>query len=179
MRAALLALCAMLFLNCAAAEGDEISKEYQIKAAFLYNFSKYVEWPARTFADAGSPIVIGVYCPGGFGDVLKQIVTGRQVGGRAIAVRTLATAAEAASAQLIYVCPEYSALWEAVATSTRERPVLVVADSEHAAIAHGTIAFVLDGDKVRFNIDMDSAGRAGLKVSDQLQKLAITVKRTP
>lgn len=179
-RALLLALASLLFLDGAAASGDEeVSKEQQIKAAYLYNFAKYVEWPVPSFPNAASPLVIGVYCADEFGSVLESIVRDRTINGRRLVVKTLKAAAEAISVHTVYVCAENEALWEPIGNAVKESPTLTVADSEQPGSPGTAIHFVLDGDKVRFGINMDQAQRAGLKISDQLQKLAITVKRVP
>jgi hypothetical protein len=170
---------AALSLSAAAAAGtDEVDKEHQIKAAFLYNFSKYVEWPARKAA-ADSPIVIGAYCPDAFGALLEQIVKGRTVNGRSIAVKTLKNAVDAGTAHLVYVCGENAGLWPRVGEAVRDRFVVTVAESNETAPPDAVIVFIREGDKVRFRIDMAAGGRAGLKVSDQLQKLAVSVRRAP
>jgi len=177
----ILSLAALLLLvpNQAVAQEEAVSKEYQIKAAFLYNFAKYVEWPARSFPTTGAPIVIGAYCADEFGEVLKQIVRNRKIGGRGIAVKILASPAEAGSVHMVYVCGGPAAIWGAVVEALQRDAVLTVADLEEPGAPGGMIVFVLDGDKVRFTINMRKAGRAGLKVSDQLQKLAISVTRAP
>jgi hypothetical protein len=171
-----LALAGLLFLGRAAA-GEEVSREYRIKAAFLYNFAKYVEWPAQRFAAADAPIVIGTFCPEAFGVLLSKIVKDRRIDGHGIEVRTLTAAVESNQVHAVYVCAEYEPTWGPVTEAIRGKSVLTVADS--AQSARGMIVFVLDGDKVRFSVDMDQADRAGLRISDQLLKLAISVKRAP
>ncbi len=174
-----LAVWSLLVPQKAVAEAEAVSKEYQIKAAFLYNFAKFVEWPAQSFPTAGGPIVIGVYCTDGFGAVLEKITRGRTIRGREIAVKTFTTALESTSAHMVYVCGEGGALWRQVMEVLQQNAVLTVADLGEAGTQDGMIVFMRVGDKVRFNINMGKAGQAGLKLSDQLQKLAISVTRTP
>jgi hypothetical protein len=179
-RIAGLALAAVLGLGGSDAfAAEDVDKEHQIKAAFLYNFSKYVEWPAHKFADEGSPIVIGAYCTEAFGSLLGKIVAGRTVQGRPVIARTLKSPAESAPVQMVFVCAENVALWPRIQEAIRDRFVVTVADSGEARPAEAVIAFVLEVDRIRFSIDMVAAGHAGVKVSDQLQKLAVTVKRAP
>src|SRR5262245_37705272 len=75
-----------------------VSKEYQIKAAFLYNFTKFVEWPQERFAGENAPFVIGVLGRNPFGDELEKIVHDRKVNGRTIVIRDFASATEASAA---------------------------------------------------------------------------------
>src|SRR5437879_1124996 len=90
-RGVLALLLGLMFCSSAIADDGAaaVSKAYQIKAAFLYNFAKFVEWPAQSFADANSPIIIGTYCPDAFAATLEQVVKDRKVNGRTLVVRKL------------------------------------------------------------------------------------------
>lgn len=153
----------------------EISKEYQIKAAFLYNFTKFVEWPQGSFADKSSPIVIGVVGRNPFGDTLETIVRDRTVNHRAIVVKLIDQADEVHGIHLLFV-PEGEethlppAVWQRVA-------IIAVGESADFAALGGTIIFTLEGDKVRFEINQETSERAGLSISAQLLKLATVVRR--
>ena len=87
-----------------AAAEETVSKEYQVKAAFLYNFTKFVEWPSPHFATEDRPIVIGVLGRNPFGEELEQITKGRRVNGREITIAFVETPAEAAAVDLVFVC---------------------------------------------------------------------------
>lgn len=175
------ALCGLLLSVSGATFGADATdtREYQIKAAFLYNFTRFVEWPASSFADAGSPIVIGAYCADPFGAVLKAIVKGRTVNGRGIVARKLDTVELATSAHVVFVCAAKDTEFAHIESVVDGRPVLTVGETDAFAEAAGIIRFVLDEEKVRFEINMAAAERAGLKVSAQLQKLATAVRRAP
>lgn len=158
------------------ASGD-VSKEYAIKAAFLYNFTKFVEWRADQFESHTESITIAVCGPNPFGDELQKIVRHRQVNGREITVMFAASAAEALDAELVFVG---AIAEERVAETVRvlnEAGVVTVGETRRFAETGGMIVFVLEGDKVRFEIDVGEAERCGLKISAQLQKLAKTVRR--
>lgn len=165
------------FLGEARAEATAISREYQIKAAFLFNFTKFVEWPPKTFPDESSPIVIGVLGRNPFGGELDKIANGRTVNGRAVQVRLISTASEVFGVQVLFVpAGEESRLR---ASAWRNAPVVVVGESNSFAALGGLITFTREADKVRFSINLESADRAGLKISAQLLKLAADVHRTP
>jgi hypothetical protein len=165
----LVALAALLALATTA--WAQTSKEYQIKAAFLYNFTKFVEWPETSFTDSGS-IIVGAYCNDAFDAELAAIVKGRSVNGHGLAVRRLESADDARWVHVAFVCASQAGLLDSVRTSIGDSPVLLVADSGLQAEG-AAIRFVLVDDKVRFEIDAHAAERAGIKISAQLQKLAV------
>ena len=174
-----LALLGLVWLGTAAAVGAEVtvSKEYQIKAAFLYNFTKFVEWPTVRFVDETSPIIIGVLGENPFGDELGKIVRDRKVNGREIVVQSLASARDAGSVHLLFVTEHGEKLLDPV--QARPAGVLTVGESGQFAARGGIIRFTLAGDKVRFEINQAASEAAGLKLSAQLLKLATAVHRKP
>jgi hypothetical protein len=153
----------------------EVAKEYQIKAAFLYNFVKYVEWPARRFAAEDSPIVIGILGANPFGEVLAGIVKNRKVNGRSIEVKVVSTAADAATVHALFVGIHQDGRLAAMIGPLRDAAVLTVGESRAFIAAGGVIAFVFEGDKVRFEVNLPSAQESDLKISAQLLKLASAV----
>lgn len=159
--------------GCCAVLRADVSRESKIKAAFLYNFTKFVEWPADRFADDSAPIVIGVAGPKSFSDELEKVVLGRAVNGHALQIVRITSRADAARVHVLYVAAE-----EAEHGSWCAEPlagVLTVGETDAAVI----VAFTTVGDKVRFEIDAARAERAGLKLSSQLLKLASVVRRAP
>lgn len=155
---------------------EAVSREYKLKAAFIYNFAKFVEWPDSCYPNAGSPFVIGVLGRNPFGDELAITVRGRKIHGRMIEIRNVRTAAEARGLQILFV----SAGEERNFVAMKDSPgsgVLSVGESVLFAKQGGIINFLLEGNKLRFEINMAAANRSGLKVSAQLQKLASTIHR--
>jgi hypothetical protein len=168
-------------LNAAGADAASggPAREYEIKAAFLYNFTKFIEWPAHSFADAGAPIVIGVLGDSPCAEALERLVKDRKVNGRAIVVRRIASAEEAKVTHLLFVGSAQEAQFAGLEPAIESLPVLTVGESPGFATLGGTIAFVPQDDKVRFEINIGVADRAGLKISAQLQKLATVIRRGP
>lgn len=154
----------------------EVSKEYQVKAAFVYNFTKFVEWPREHFGDDHRAIVIAVLGQNPFGDELEKILRDRKVGGRELIIKTLASVDDARTADVLFVCDGEEKHLEAVWPSLHAAGVLTIGESTDFA-AQGMITFVLEGDKVRFAVNLASVERAHLKFSAQLLKLATTVRR--
>ena len=177
-RGLLPALLGLLLLGAASgSRAEPVSKEYQLKAAFLYNFSKFVSWPQERFSDAGSPIVIAVLGESPFGDELEKIVRERIVNGRAIEVRPIASADDISAVHIVFIPAGAEPLLKA---GSLDAPgVLTVGESAAFSARGGIIRFTLVDEKVRFEIDQGSAEKAGLKLSGQLLKLATVVRKAP
>lgn len=176
-RRVLLAAIVAMF-GAALAAGAELaaSREDRVKAAFLYNFLRYVEWPRARFTNQDSPLVIGVFGPApALHGELERTVRGRKIAGRPIVVRTVATAVEAGAAHLLYVPGWETERAGSLLARLRAAPVLAVGEGRAFAEAGGTIVFTVDGDKLRFAVNLKSARTAGITLSSQLVKLATTV----
>ena len=111
--------------------------------------------------------------------VLDDVVRDRRVNGRPITVRTIQSAGDAASIHILFVSDTDGSRWAQVQAAIETRPVVTVGESPSFARKGGTINFVVQGDKLRFEINMTAAERSGVKISAQLQKLAAAVQRTP
>ncbi|HVU33764.1 MAG TPA: YfiR family protein [Opitutaceae bacterium] len=157
--------------------GAEISKEYQLKAAFLYNFTRFIEWPAGRFPAANSPIVIGVYRENPFGEELERVVAGRSVAGRPIEVREVATLEAALTTHLLFVPAGQEELLADHRQAFDGAGVVTVGESERFATLGGVIRFVVQGDRLRFAIRDVSDEATGLRISSQLLKLATAVHK--
>lgn len=177
-RGAGLLLAGLVWLAGPAAAAERVvGHEYQIKAAFLYNFTKFVEWPAACFADPSSPIIIGVVGQDPFGGELEKIVNSRTVNGRALRVKPIRTAEDVSAVHLLFVpAGEETRLRPAV---WQKAAILAVGESPGFTALGGTITFTQARDRLRFEINITTAERSGLKVSAQLQKLATVVRRQP
>lgn len=152
--------------------------EYEVKAAFLYNFAKFVEWPAATFSRTGGSVVLCVLGPNPFGPTLERIAREQKVQGRPMVIKRAQTAAELGPCHLLYgPQPDDSGqLAEAIrAVSVPGR--LVVGEGEQFAAQGGGIGFFLEQRRVRFAINLAATDRAGLKVSSKLLKIAKVIRK--
>lgn len=165
-----LLLCILVGTGSAKAD---VSKEYQLKAAFLYNFAKFVEWPAKSFATPESPLVIGVFRTNPFGAELEKAVKGRKVNGHPIVVTVVPSAAAARQTQILFVGAAQDGKLAELKGALQGAPVLTVGESGGFARQGGMITFTQEGNSLRFAIDNGSAQKAGVKISSQLQKLAL------
>jgi hypothetical protein len=144
--------------------------EYEVKAAFLYNFAKFVRWPEET---SRSPhFVIAVLGRDPFGPVLDRTFAGRTVLDRPVEVRRVASAAEAAGAHLVYVAESEQDRLPAIVQALGASPVLTVGEGPRFVEGGGMIAFRLRDEAIRFDVNLVPAERAHLKLSAQLVRLA-------
>lgn len=162
--------------NCAGGEGA-VRKEYQLKAAFIYNFTKFIEWPAECFPDANAPIVIAVADQSPCTAELGAVVKGRKVNERDLAIKTVTTLETAKGFHILFIPATEDERLEKWMEAVRGKGVLVVGESEAFLKRGGMINFLLEEEKIRFEINMDQTEAARLKISAQLQKLAKSIRR--
>jgi hypothetical protein len=150
--------------------------EYQIKAAFLYKFAKFIEWPASTFRDPKQPMGICVFGRDPFGHALEEALWGKSIGSRSVFLGRAQQIPELAGCQVVFVSAEESSRVMEIVRGLRGHSALLVGESEGFASSGGAIQFVLDQNRVRFAINPDAANRAGLKISSKLLALATIVR---
>jgi hypothetical protein len=151
------------------------SSEYALKAAFLFHFAQFVEWPDGSFRDAKSPYI---YCTLGadpFEGALETVLNGKTVGERGFAVRHLKQAQEAQGCHLVFVGEEQGKQAASIVGMLNASPVLIVGESPRFVEQGGMIGFSLEDNKVRFEINLESAEKARFKISAKLLALAKTV----
>jgi len=145
---------------------------YEVKTAFLFNFAKFIEWPASSFATPQSPFTICVLGQDPFGNILDATLQGKVIGDRPLAVRRLKDKSEARSCQIVFVSSSESLHLADIVGTLRGANVLLVGETNGFASSGGTIEFVLEDNHVRFAINTDAADRSGLKFSSKLLALA-------
>jgi hypothetical protein len=148
--------------------------EYEVKAAFLLNFGKFVEWPPQTLP-AGS-LDICVLGSDPFGSDLDDTLAGRTVGSRSVQARRIADVSAARGCAIVFVSRADAERVSSVLASLRGAPVLIVGEQDRFADQGGMINFVEVDQKIRFEINETAAKKAGLKISSQLLKLATIVE---
>jgi len=153
--------------------------EYQVKAAFLYNFAKFVEWPPGTFANSTDPIAICIVGQNPFGSALESMVQGKKVGDRTFAVRRLADTQQSGQCQILFIGATEWRRTRALLDAVKSTGVLTVGESEDFMALGGIINFRLDGPRVRIQVDLQMAERARLRISSKLLSLAEIAKRQP
>ena len=146
--------------------------EFDVKAAYLVNFAKLVDWPATAFPSGRSALIIGVVGRGGAGDELARTVAGASANGRPIEVRRVSAGDGGALAACHLLFETESERAEAVINAVQGRPVLIVGEAEGFARRGGAIGFVKDGATVKFEANPKAAARNGLSISAKLLRVA-------
>lgn len=164
----------LLYAPQCAAQGQELYKEYRVKAAYLYKFCDYVEWPAEVFDSPDSPLVIGVMGAEHMAEDLRTIVRGRTVNGRNIVVRTVYRGDNLAGMHVLFIARSEGPYLQSILDSARQQSTLTVTETEDYTPG-GVINFVMSGDRVRFDVTLDSARDSRLKISSRLLSVARNV----
>jgi hypothetical protein len=144
--------------------------EYDVKAAFLLNFTKFIEWPPGAFATADAPLIICIVGDDPFGRAIDQIVEGESVNGHRIVIERVGTYQQK-SCRVLY------AGGKTPPPGTPGLPVLTVGEGDDFIHQGGMIGFVLDNRRVRFDINLKAAANAGLKLSSKLLSVARSVEK--
>ena len=165
----ILAACLLALPAIARAQAPE----YDLKAAFLFNFVKFVEWPADAFAGERAPMTICVYGEDPFGPALDAVVQDERVGERSLLIQRPAGLDGLGGCHVLFVSRSERERMGEVLAKVQGAPVLTVGDADGFLRAGGVINFVLEGGKVRFLIDQAAAERSGLRVSSKLMRLAV------
>jgi len=146
-----------------------LQSEYEVKAAFLFNFTKFIEWPAGRLGKSET-IVIGIVGQDPFGRVIDDIVQGKSVDGHSISVRRLKWSDDLGNCHLLFV-PAGETDGGRLAKLT-SRSVVVVGETPGFTRKGGVINFVIDGGRVRFEINGNAAKASGVVISSKLLGLA-------
>jgi hypothetical protein len=155
------------------------SSEYELKAAFLFNFAKFVDWPPNSFAGPDAPFLVCVLGTDPFGGALDNALRGKVIAEHAASVSRIKRVADINGCQILFIAASESHLLPEVLAKIRGQYVLVIGESDDFASSGGAIQFTLEENRVRFFINPDAAGRAGLKISSKLLALAKIVRDAP
>jgi hypothetical protein len=152
---------------------DSQPSEYQLKAAFLFNFAKFVEWPPAAFAAGTSPIVIGVLGENPFGNDLEATIRNKQINNRSLVVQEFKSPAEATNCHILFISASEKTRLPEILSGLSGTNVLTVSELEGFTTAGGMINFVHENNKIRFQINDAAAKNANLRVSSKLLSLAL------
>lgn len=150
------------------------TEEYQVKAAFLYKFAGYVQWPAQIFSDETSPFVFGILGADALADSLEKIVKGREVNGRPIEVRRLRQDTPVAGVHVLFVGQSSTASIESDLAEVAAGSVLTV--TERPLRPSGSVInFEIVDERVRFDVSLIHAEQGKLLISSRLLQVAYKV----
>ena len=172
---------AFALLLCAgqsASAQTNTSKEYKVKAAFLYNFAQFVEWSPAAFSDAQSPMVIGVFGDDPFDGYLDELVRGEKVNGRVLRVHRCHSVEEIKTntCHVLFISKSEMGQLDGILASVKGRNILTVGEAEGFTRRGGMIRFATEQGKIRLRINMEAAKAANLTISSKLLRLAEIVR---
>jgi hypothetical protein len=151
--------------------------ESALKAAFLYNFAKFVEWPPQSFASSSAPILLCTYQDSSVGSALQDIVSGKAIADRRLVVSQLRNLDAGRSCQILFVGAAARRNQQSIIAAFRGQSVLLVGDTEDFARDGGAINFIVRDDRLRFVVNLAAVDTSHLKLSSKLLSLAILTGR--
>jgi hypothetical protein len=151
--------------------------EYEVKAAYLYNFGKFVEWPAKDMA-AGDSFSICVLGQDPFGATLDSTITGESINSKKVMAKRIARPQDAVNCRILFIGSSEENRLKEILTTLDKTSVLTVSDLPQFARHGGMIQFVMEANRVRFEVNLTMAERAGLALSSELLKVASNVRRS-
>jgi hypothetical protein len=170
------ALAGTLLLGASARATPDAPTEWDVKAAYLYNFTLFVEWPEDAMPSPTAPFVVGIVGPDPFGQAAEATFAGKTVGAHPVVVRRLASPEESGAVQILFVASPSDREAQRAVRAAQGKPVFTVADGEGAASRGSILTFHLKENRVRFDVNLAPARAARLKISSQLLKLALSVE---
>jgi len=177
MRARAIAIIGLPLLWLLLAGADSLAQdaqpsEYQIKAAYIYNFAKFIQWPSTVLPSDDSPLVIGILGDNPFHSDLERVVSGKKVDEHPLVIKEVRSSAEATNCHTLFISTSAKARVPQILKDLKGSSVLTVSDIDGFSEAGGMIGFVREGTKIRFRINNTAASGAGLKISSKLLMLA-------
>ncbi|MGB2590411.1 MAG: YfiR family protein [Candidatus Acidiferrum sp.] len=152
--------------------------EYQVKATYLYNFGRFIKWPDSIPASKGDSFSVCVLGQDPFGSILDSTLAGESLDGKPVVLHRFSKPQDAADCRILFISSNEEKHLSEILTALDENGVLTVSDMPGFARRGGMIQFVLEGDRVRFEINLASAENAKLTLSSELLKVAASVQRS-
>ncbi len=152
------------------------SEEYRLKLAFLYNFAKFVEWPADSFSSPQAPLNICIVGRDPFDSELEQQVSERSANGHPYSTLRLRTSDDLSGCHIVFLPAASDGALPAILMRLRDSGALIVGESPGFASRGGTVNFRIEGTRLRFEVNLQAAQRGRSRISSRLLALAMLVK---
>jgi hypothetical protein len=156
--------------------GQEVS-EYQVKAAYVYNFARFVQWPERAFSDSSAPLELCVFSRSPILPDLQLTIRGKAINGRTIRVTPVENAEQGGACHVLFFSYHESGQFRDVLARLQDTSVLTVGEGKDFVRQGGMINFVVVDDRVQFDVNQTAAERAGISISSRLLTVARSVIR--
>ncbi|HYA97889.1 MAG TPA: YfiR family protein [Methylomirabilota bacterium] len=152
------------------------ASEYEVKAAMLYNLTRFVEWPPGAFPDGRAPTLLCILGRDPFGDSLTSLASRQTPGARPVEIRRLRSEAELHVCQVLYISSSEKKSVDHIFLALRSSSTLTVGEMAQFAARGGMVQFSLEEKQVRFEVNLDAASRADLRISSRLLVLAKVIR---
>ena len=152
--------------------------EYEVKATYLYNFGRFVEWPAKAAQAEGDSFSICVLGQDPFGPALDSVLADATIGGRKVVAKRIPASQGAVNCRVLFISSSENTRLKQILTTLRGTSVLTVSELPQFSQRGGMVQFILEGNKVRFEVNLAAAEHAGLTLSSELLKVAVNVRRS-
>jgi hypothetical protein len=146
--------------------------EYEVKAAFLYNFTRFIDWPPQTISGSSEPFVIGIIGGNPFGKHLEEVIKGENVGTHPITIVEFNKPDDISKCHILYINSTNTDYIRKVLKSANKQPVLTICESVSFPRLGGHIRFFTEDSKIRFMVNTDATRRSGFKISSKLLSVA-------
>jgi hypothetical protein len=168
-------LLCLSWASNANSQTSDISSEYLIKAGFIYNFAQLVQWPSAAFAQTDSPIVIGILGTDPFGATIDRVIENKKLDGRSVVIKRLKWSKELKDLKdcnILFIGSSEKDHLSEVINTVKWLPILTIGETPGFATRGGIINLTLEGNKVRFEVNVEAAKQANLNISSRLLALA-------
>jgi uncharacterized protein DUF4154 len=166
-RALILALFLGL-LPAPAPAGTKVTHEYDLKAAFMFHFAQFVQWPQDALPERNTPLTIGILGEDPFGKSLDEIVANEAVGGHKLVVRRFQNVNQITSCHILFISPSEAGRMDQILQHLGRRSILTVGETKDFAVRSGIIGFVISEKRLRLAINLAAANAARLTISSKL-----------
>jgi hypothetical protein len=172
--AALIVMCALL--NVPYLPGQTTKRtDHQVKAAYLYEFGKFVQWPARAGESKQDPFNICILGENPFGTALDSL-SGQTINGQGVVIRQISKTQDSEECRVLFVAASEEKHVSIILAALQKLPILTVSDMPHFLNRGGMIQFLMHDSKLRFEVNRTATERVGLTLSSELLKVAVNVK---
>jgi hypothetical protein len=153
--------------------------DYQVKAAYLYNFGRFIQWPTTSDASKSGSFQVCIFGRDPFGSTLDHVLAGESISGKPVIARRLSNIQESSGCRILFLSADEESEMNQVLQGLDNEAVLTVSDIPRFSQRGGMIQFVLEGNRVRFEVNLAAAQHAGLTLSSELLKVAAAVHGSP
>jgi hypothetical protein len=167
-----LILNALLLMQLSVVRAQDLPDEEQVKAVFIFNFTKFIDWPASAFSAPESPFIIGVVGKQSISSYLQEAIAGEYAAGRTIMIKHYSSPKDIRNCHILYIGSEDPEKVKSILATTQNQNILTVGDSPNFLRWGGMVRFFTEKGKIRLEINSDAARSSGIRISSKLLSVA-------